>query len=83
MVYQLFLAVLTKNIYTFWKGIKFNFDKVLPTNTGVEAGETAIKLARLWGYKYKGVAPNKAVNLFATSNFWGRSIQILLMNFGW
>lgn len=52
----------------------FNFDKVLPTNTGVEAGETAIKLARLWGYKYKGVAPNKAVNLFATSNFWGRSI---------
>uniref|UniRef100_A0A6C0JG28 ornithine aminotransferase n=1 Tax=viral metagenome TaxID=1070528 RepID=A0A6C0JG28_9ZZZZ len=55
----------------------FNYDKVLPTNTGVEAGETAIKLARLYGYKNKGIESNKAVVLFAKQNFWGRSIAAL------
>ena len=53
----------------------FNFDKVLPMNTGVEAGETAIKIARKWGYESKGVENNKATVLFAENNFWGRTIS--------
>lgn len=52
----------------------FNYDKVLPMNTGVEGGESAIKLARMWGYKKKGVPPNQAVNLFCNNNFWGRTL---------
>ena len=38
----------------------FGYDKVLPMNTGVEAGETAIKLARRWGYTVKGIPDNSA-----------------------
>ena len=52
----------------------FKYDKVLPMNTGVEGGESAIKLARMWGYKKKGVEYNKAVNLFCSNNFWGRTL---------
>ena len=52
----------------------FDYEKFLPMNTGVEAGETAIKLSRKWGYETKNVEPNKAVNLFCNGNFWGRSI---------
>ena len=52
----------------------FNYDKTLPMNTGVEGGESAIKLARMWGYKKKGVPPNQAVNLFCNNNFWGRTL---------
>merc|ERR1712153_131566 len=52
----------------------FGFDKVLPMNTGVEGGETAIKLARKWAYEVKGVAPNQARVLFAEENFWGRTL---------
>lgn len=52
----------------------FGFDKVLPMNTGVEGGETAIKLARKWAYEVKGVAPNQARVLFAKENFWGRTL---------
>merc|ERR1740117_1021166 len=52
----------------------FGFDKVLPMNTGVEGGETAIKLARKWAYEVKGVAPNQARILFAEENFWGRTL---------
>tara|TARA_E500000178_G_scaffold233042_1_gene229535 strand:- start:4328 stop:5542 length:1215 start_codon:yes stop_codon:yes gene_type:complete len=52
----------------------FNYQRVLPMNTGVEASETAIKLARCWGYKKKGIPNNEAVVLFAENNFWGRSI---------
>jgi ornithine--oxo-acid transaminase len=43
-------------------------------NTGVEAGETAVKLARKWAYKVKGVPENKAKVVFAKNNFWGRSL---------
>ena len=50
------------------------FNNILPTNTGCEAGETAIKLARAWGYMKKGIPYNKANVLFAENNFWGRSI---------
>lgn len=49
------------------------YQRVLPMNTGVEGGETAIKLARRWGYDVKGVPTNKATILFARNNFWGRT----------
>ena len=52
----------------------FGFDKVLPMNTGVEGGETAIKLCRKWAYKVKGIEENKAKILFAENNFWGRTL---------
>jgi ornithine--oxo-acid transaminase len=50
------------------------FDKVLAMNTGVEAGETSIKLARKWGYTVKGIPDNQAVVLYAAENFWGRTL---------
>ena len=52
----------------------FGYDRVLPMNTGVEGGETAVKLARKWAYEVKGVAANKAKVVFAENNFWGRTI---------
>lgn len=55
----------------------FGYDKVLPMNTGVEAGETACKLARRWGYDVKGVAKNQAKILFAEGNFWGRTLAAI------
>merc|ERR1712166_1188536 len=55
----------------------FGFDKVLPMNTGVEGGETAIKLARKWGYDVKGVADNQARVIFAEGNFWGRTMSAI------
>jgi ornithine--oxo-acid transaminase len=50
----------------------FGYDRVLPMNTGVEGGETAIKLCRRWGYVIKGITENKAKIIFASGNFWGR-----------
>ena len=55
----------------------FGYDKVLPMNTGVEGGETAIKLARRWGYSVKGIAGNEAKIIFATGNFWGRTMAAI------
>ncbi len=55
----------------------FGFDKVLPMNTGVEGGETAIKLARRWAYEKKGVEENKAIVVFAEGNFWGRTLAAI------
>ena len=55
----------------------FGYNKVLPMNTGVEAGETAIKLARSWGYKVKGIEANQAKIIFATGNFWGRTLAAI------
>lgn len=52
----------------------FNYHKVLPMNTGVEAGETACKLARRWGYTVKGIPKYKAKIVFAAGNFWGRTM---------
>ena len=52
----------------------FGYDKVLPMNTGVEGGETAIKLCRKWAYKVKGIKKNKAKILFVEGNFWGRTL---------
>ena len=42
----------------------FGYDRLLPMNTGVEGGETAVKLARKWSYEIKGVEKNKAKNYF-------------------
>ena len=55
----------------------FGYDKVLPMNTGVEGGETAIKLARRWGYNVKGIPENKAKIVFAEGNFWGRTLAAI------
>jgi ornithine--oxo-acid transaminase len=55
----------------------FGYDKVLPMNTGVEAGETAIKLARRWGYRVKKIKENKAKVVFAEGNFWGRTMSAI------
>jgi ornithine--oxo-acid transaminase len=55
----------------------FGFDKVLPMNTGVEGGETAIKLARRWAYDIKKVPSNEAHVLFVEGNFWGRTMAAI------
>ena len=55
----------------------FGYDKVLPMNTGVEGGETAIKLARRWGYKVKGIPDNEAKIIFVAGNFWGRTLAAI------
>lgn len=52
----------------------FNYDKILPINTGVEAVETAIKLCRKWAYTVKGLEENKATIIFAKGNFHGRTL---------
>jgi 4-aminobutyrate aminotransferase-like enzyme len=55
----------------------FGFDRILPMNTGVEGGETAIKLARRWAYDVKGVPKNQARVIFAGNNFWGRTLAAI------
>jgi ornithine--oxo-acid transaminase len=52
----------------------FGYDKLLPMNTGVEGGETAVKLARKWGYTKKGIPANQAKIIFVEGNFWGRTL---------
>lgn len=55
----------------------FGYDRVLPMNTGVEGGETAIKLCRKWAYEVKGVPTNQAKIIFVTGNFWGRTLAAI------
>jgi ornithine--oxo-acid transaminase len=55
----------------------FGFDKVLPMNTGAEAVETAIKIARKWGYEKKQVAENQAQIIVCEQNFHGRTTTIV------
>jgi len=55
----------------------FGYDRVLPMNTGVEGGETAVKLCRRWGYDVKGIPTNKAKIIFAEGNFWGRTLAAI------
>jgi ornithine--oxo-acid transaminase len=55
----------------------FGMDRVLPMNTGVEGGETAVKLARRWGYDVKGIPHDQARVLFANHNFWGRTLAAI------
>ena len=52
----------------------FGYDRVLPMNTGVEGGETAVKLCRKWAYTIKGIPDNQAKIIFAEGNFWGRTL---------
>lgn len=54
-----------------------NKEKVLPMNTGAEAVETAIKMARRWGYQVKGVAPDRADIIVCDNNFHGRTTTII------
>jgi ornithine--oxo-acid transaminase len=58
----------------------FGFDKVLPMNTGAEADETALKLARKWGYMKKGIAKDQAKIVCCNENFHGRTITIVSMS---
>lgn len=55
----------------------FGFQKVLPSSGGAEAVETAIKLARKWAYKVKGVPENEAKIIFCENNFHGRTTTII------
>lgn len=55
----------------------FGFDKVLPMNTGAEAVETALKIARKWGYEKKGVAENTGKIIVCEGNFHGRTTTIV------
>lgn len=55
----------------------FGFERMLPMNTGVEGGETAIKLARRWGYQVKGIPENEAKIIFVEGNFWGRTMSAI------
>ncbi len=55
----------------------FGYDKLLPMNTGAEAVETALKLARKWAYKVKGIPENQAKIITCENNFHGRTITIV------
>lgn len=58
----------------------FGYDMVLPMNTGAEAVETGIKLARKWAYERKGVPEDRAIVLSAAGNFHGRTIGVISMS---
>lgn len=58
----------------------FGFDMVLPMNTGAEAVETGIKIARKWGYKVKGIPENEAIVLSAENNFHGRTFAAISLS---
>ncbi|MCJ1347227.1 ornithine aminotransferase [Peltigera leucophlebia] len=58
----------------------FGFDMVLPMNTGAEAVETAIKIARKWGYKVKGIPHNEALVFSVTENFHGRTFAAISLS---
>ena len=55
----------------------FSYDKVLPMNTGVEAVETAIKLARKWAYEVKGIKDEQAKIIVCENNFHGRTSTVI------
>ncbi len=55
----------------------FGYDKLLPTNTGVEAVETAIKLCRRWGYENKGIEDGEAKIIVCENNFHGRTSTVI------
>ncbi|HOD17039.1 MAG: ornithine--oxo-acid transaminase [Candidatus Cloacimonadaceae bacterium] len=55
----------------------FGYDMLLPMNSGAEAVETAMKLARKWGYNVKGIAPDSALLIFCEGNFHGRTMGVV------
>ena len=58
----------------------FGYDKVLPMNSGAEADETALKLARRWGYDKKGIPETQAKIIVCEGNFHGRTITIISLS---
>ncbi|KAJ7060381.1 ornithine-oxo-acid aminotransferase [Mycena amicta] len=58
----------------------FGYDMVLPMNTGAEAVETGIKLARKWAYQVKGVPASRAIVLSVEGNFHGRTLGVVSMS---
>ena len=58
----------------------FGYDKVLPMNSGAEAVETALKLARKWGYQKKGIPENEGIIVACEGNFHGRTITIISLS---
>ncbi|OJJ46813.1 hypothetical protein ASPZODRAFT_131701 [Penicilliopsis zonata CBS 506.65] len=58
----------------------FGFDMVMPMNTGAEAVETGLKIARKWGYKVKGIPENQAVILSVENNFHGRTFGAISLS---
>lgn len=72
-------AFLTKEIAAFARILAAfaGMDMVLPMNTGAEANETALKAAKRWGYKVKGVEADRAEVIAANSAFHGRTIGVL------
>ena len=58
----------------------FGYDKVLPMNSGAEAVETALKLARKWGYLKKGIPEGEALIIGCEGNFHGRTISIVSLS---
>lgn len=61
----------------------FGYDMVLPMNTGAEATETAVKVARKWAYKVKGVESGKALVFAVAENFHGRTVCTSAQDFNW
>lgn len=55
----------------------FGYERVLPMNTGVEGGETAVKLTRRWGYLHKNIPDEQARIVFVEGNFWGRTLAAI------
>ncbi|KAI8973503.1 ornithine-oxo-acid transaminase [Mycotypha africana] len=66
--------------YTKYMHEYFGYDMVLPMNTGAEAVETAIKLARKWGYEKKRIPANQAIVLSCENNFHGRTTGVISMS---
>ncbi|KYR02487.1 ornithine-oxo-acid transaminase [Tieghemostelium lacteum] len=58
----------------------FGYEMVIPMNTGAEAVETGIKLARRWGYAKKGIADNQAIVVSCRGCFHGRTIGVISMS---
>lgn len=75
------LSLTSRAFYSNWLGLYeermtklFGYDKLLPMNSGAEGVETAIKLARRWGYDVKKVPPDQAKIIVCENNFHGRTI---------
>jgi ornithine--oxo-acid transaminase len=78
------LTLTSRAFYNSWLGpyeqfitTYFKYDRVLPMNTGVEAVETAIKVARKWGYEIKGIPEGQAKVIVCEHNFHGRTISVI------
>lgn len=55
----------------------FGYEKAITMNTGVEGGETALKISRRWAYRAKKVPKNECITIVARNNFWGRTMSAI------